>query len=476
MGALAVSEDVGGASPGAGRFELKLAGAAMELTVVPGGSGELPSAADILGALNDAPVDLILSAAVFAAAREAPATPVVVAELRFEPDTPWAVKVSPSRMAAYVVPAPVAVDGNTPVVTTDDLRRAIAATPLTHGVMGDVVSSFGDGLALEAPVLIARGEPAVNCRQAEVEYLFETNPSIVPSEHDDGSIDYRSLVIQRCVEAGAPLARRTPPVDGKNGRDVMGKEIVVVRVRDHPLSKHQGKGTSVQGETLVAAQAGRPVIAGERVDVLPYYDVKKDVDFSVGNIDFTGDVIIHGDVHPGFRVCATGTVTIQGLVDRATIVAGGDILARAITGDERASIEAGRDLVAQYLHGVHLVAKGTVKVQREILHSHVEAARVELPGGGRIVGGTLLATAEVTTGIIGSVQAIPTHVEVGSSLGGKRPVIRAAKKVYYGSAITVAHGVFVINDDIGPSSFWAHQGEVVRLDPASTGPSETLAA
>ncbi len=476
MGALSVSEHVAGASAGSGGFALKLAGAAMELTVVSGAAGELPSGADILAALNDGPVDSIISAAVFSAAREAPTAPVVVAALHFEPDTPWIVKASPSRMAAYVVPAPVAEGDDSPLVTADDLRQAIAAAAVTHGVQEEVVSSFGSGRALEAPVLVARGDLAVNCRQAEVEYLFETNPSIVPSEHDDGSVDYRSFVIQRWVEAGTLLARRSPPVEGKNGRDVMGNEVVVVRVRDHPLSKHQGKGTGVEGETLVATQAGRPVLAGERVDVLPFYDVKKDVDFSVGNIDFTGDVIIHGDVQPGFRVRATGTVTVQGLVDRATIIAGGDIMARAITGDEHTSIEAGKDVVAQYLHSVHLIAKGTVKVQREILHSQVEAGRVEVPSGGRIVGGRLSATTEVTAGVIGSVQAIPTHVEVGPGAGGKRPVIRAGKKVYFGSVITVAHGPFAINDDLGPSSFWAHEGEVVRLDAASTGPSANVAA
>jgi hypothetical protein len=40
----------------------------------------------------------------------------------------------------------------------------------------------------------------------------------------------------------------------------------------------------------------------------------------------------------------------------------------------------------------------------------------------------------------------------------------------------VAHTPFAIDEDIGPSSFWAHEGEVVRLGPASTGPSETVAA
>ncbi|MBI5947525.1 MAG: DUF342 domain-containing protein [Chloroflexi bacterium] len=467
-----------GTRAGGGRacFELTLSGAVMELTLAAAEEAELPSAAEILAALNDGPVDTIVSAAVFTAVRESATTPVPVGAVHVGDGEDWAVKISPSRMAAYAVAATRADGDESPVVSEVEVRQALATAGVTHGVLQEAVAAFGGGRPIAAPVLLARGDVAVNCRQAEVEFLFETNPSIVPAEHEDGSVDYRSLVVQRWVEAGTPVARRSPPVEGKNGRDVTGREIVVARLRDHPLSKHQGKGTTVEGETLVATQAGRPVLAGERVEVLPFYDVKRDLDFSVGNIDFTGDVTIHGDVHPGFRVRATGTVTVQGIVDRATIIAGGDVLARAITGDEHSSIEAGHDVVAQYLHNVRLSAKGSVEVQREILHSQVEAGRIEVPSGGRIVGGHLSATTEITTGVIGSVQAIPTYVEVGTGAGGKRPVVRAAKRVYFGSVITVAHGPFAIDEDLGGSSFWAHEGEVVRLDPASTGPNADLGA
>ena len=475
MAATSISGSTAETPGGRGTFDLKLVGSTMELTLARGADGCLPSVTEILAALNDAPVDSINSEAVYGVIRDTPPAPVVVADVVFPADTLWMVKLSPSRLAAYVIPAPVAEGANPPTVTANELHLALAVAGVTHGLLPEGVSSFADSRVLDTLVLLAHGEPAECGRPAKVEFLFETSPSLVPKEHEDGSIDYRSLIVQRCVEVGAVLGRRTPMVENKNGREVTGKEIVPAPIRDYPFSKHAGKGTEVEEDTLVATQAGRPVLVDDRVDVLPFYDVKGDLNFSVGNIDFSGDVIIHGDVGRGFQIRATGAVTVQGLVDRATIIAGGDILAHAVTGDEHVHLEAGNDVVAQYLHGVRVTAKGTVKVQREILHCQVQAARVALPGGGRIIGGHILATTEVTAGVIGSVQGAATFVEVERGAAGNRPVIRAAKKVYFGSVITVAHGSFAIDDDLGSSSFWAHEGHVVRLDSSSTGPTPTQA-
>lgn len=49
----------------------------------------------------------------------------------------------------------------------------------------------------------------------------------------------------------------------------------------------------------------------------PLFYVYGDVDFNVGNIDFLGDVHISGDVREDFVVHATGTVTVDGLVEGA---------------------------------------------------------------------------------------------------------------------------------------------------------------
>ena len=164
MTALSTSEPGSEVKHGHGVFELKLIGAAFELTVARGQGGELPSAGEILGALNDAPVDSIFSAAVFTALRDMPAGPTTVAELDFPAEAAWIVKVAPSRMAAHVVPSPTAVA----TLTASDVRAALTAAGVTFWVSEEALASFGDGSPLAEPVLVARGHPAVQARQSEV--------------------------------------------------------------------------------------------------------------------------------------------------------------------------------------------------------------------------------------------------------------------------------------------------------------------
>ena len=50
------------------------------------------------------------------------------------------------------------------------------------------------------------------------------------------------------------------------------------------------------------------------------------VDLSTGNINFDGSLHIKGDVADGVAVDVSGSVLVEGVVARATIVAGGDIV------------------------------------------------------------------------------------------------------------------------------------------------------
>jgi uncharacterized protein (DUF342 family) len=134
-------------------------------------------------------------------------------------------------------------------------------------------------------------------------------------ERSDGSVDFHAVTSNLSVNEGDVLARRRPPVPGTPGVDVLGAAIPVTPAVDRLLGPMAGKGTEVKGDELVAVRAGRPVFSGTKVEVLPVFDVKGDVNYAVGNIRFNGDVTISGDVHPGFTIEAEGSVTIRGIVE-----------------------------------------------------------------------------------------------------------------------------------------------------------------
>ncbi len=111
-----------------------------------------------------------------------------------------------------------------------------------------------------------------------------------------------------------------------------------------------GPGTEIDGDTIVSSFAGRPFFREGRIQVLAVYEVNGDLDFSVGNIDFVGDVIIRGDIKPGYSIHTSGSVTVRGTTEHATIIAGQHIVLTGVLGHGEIVLEAGGDITAQFIH------------------------------------------------------------------------------------------------------------------------------
>ena len=461
-----------------GPFELAFRARAVELTVfsVPEGAHRA-SAGEVCAALKDLPLDSFSLEKVLAAVKGQSGEAVVVGEVELRSDTvdDWVVKVSPSKLVAYVVPKPVECDlpGSEtpgPVVGDEELRARLSAFGVVSGLLEGVITSFSPGRRLESVEKVAEGVPATPGRDATLELAFDPNPHNAPVEQEDGSVDYRAAVVQRFVDEGALLVTRHPPVPGEPGKDVFGNAVAPRPASDRALATMRGKATTIVGDTLVAAIGGRPVVQGEKIEVLAVYEVAKDVDFSIGNIEFNGDVIIGGDVHPGFSIRAAGSVIVRGIVDRASVTAGKDITARGITGDAHSRIEAGNDVVANYIHNASVTAGAMVKAHREIVNCVVHATRVQTAPAARIVGGTIEAVVEVDAGTIGSPRGVPTEVTVLRGAEGHPPVVRARHSIHSRVTLKVHHVVFAVDDDYKGTSFWEFEGEISQLGPAASAP------
>jgi uncharacterized protein (DUF342 family) len=252
--------------------------------------------------------------------------------------------VSLDRLAAFVVPVQAAAVPEVPDVPADDvadagdghsveadatpepaadpvpvlltaaeLRRRLAEAGVVRGLLDAVIDVCADGVPLDEIRRVARGQQAVPGVDARLEYHIESDAPGAPLGAGSGSIDLHALSAHRFVTERTPLVMRRPPVAGVPGFDVCGTVIEPPAVRDADLRQVAGANTEVDGETLVAAITGRPVVnARGAVDVLPVFEVPGNLDFHVGNIEFPGDVIVRGDVRSGFSIIAGGSVTVGG--------------------------------------------------------------------------------------------------------------------------------------------------------------------
>ncbi len=261
----------------------------------------------------------------------------------------------------------------------------------------------------------AKGTPAVNGADGQVTELFQRHleKSFAVDEHN--RVDYTTLNNVQNVEEGGVICRIALPEKGVPGKSVQGQEIPAKDGKAASIPKGRNTEVTEDGTALIATIAGHVDFTGRAFQVKPLMEIKGNVDFSVGNINYLGDVIIHGDICSGFTVRAVGSITVDGVVEACTVEAGGDlILARGVQGDSKAVIRAQRSLYAKFLENCCVYVKETLQTDCIINCDVYCDGKVDVHTGHmKIIGGTIRAAREVSAGTIGSRNEGRTDVFLG---------------------------------------------------------------
>jgi hypothetical protein len=194
-----------------------------------------------------------------------------------------------------------------------------------------------------------------------------------------------------------------------------GEPVAVVTGGDAKLLVGANTALAPDGKTIRATATGRVRVAdGGRLCVETALEIAGDVDFSVGNVDFPGDVVVRGNVLDLFKLYGGGSIEVGGAIEAAEVRAAKDLrVAGSIVAKDRGSICAGGNVHAKFVTNARVEAAGDVEVQATIANSTVVAAgRVAVPQGS-IVAGKTAAAAGVVCKTLGSAAGVMTVVEVG---------------------------------------------------------------
>ncbi|WP_019119144.1 DUF342 domain-containing protein [Brevibacillus massiliensis] len=328
------------------------------------------------------------------------------------------VHVSADKLAADLI---LRGDGSQLSLTANQLMTELQKHEVTYGIMQDVVERIclSPQSYIDVPVTIAVGKPPENGVDAQVEYTFEQKTDVTkPKELDGGRVDFYNVTQIANIVRGQLLARKHPPTPGIDGVGVDGAPIAAKAGRDLPLKA--GKNVVLdQTKTLMyAAIDGQASFTeGGKLNIFPVYEVNGDVDFSVGNIDFVGTVVVRGNVPSGFRIKASGDIRIYGSVEGAELEAGGSVhIKNGIAAQDKGHVIAGHDIVTSYIQNGNVTAGNDITVAQSIMFSQVRAGRnvVCTSTKGSIIGGLTQAGKMVVARVIGNSSSTPTSVEVGA--------------------------------------------------------------
>jgi len=166
---------------------------------------------------------------------------------------------------------------------------------------------------------------------------------------------------------------------------------------------------------MYALCSGMVEFVNNSVNVSNVYNVKGDCDLGVGNINFDGCVHVHGNVCSGNTIRATGGVIVDGGVEAATIIAGGNVEVKGgMQGANKGLIEAGGAV------SILFVERGTIRADGPVMldvsmHSTIEAGESLTARGrrGAIIGGRVGSTGSIVANYVGAMSHTRTEIAVG---------------------------------------------------------------
>jgi uncharacterized protein (DUF342 family) len=301
-------------------------------------------------------------------------------------------------------------------VTIKMLKTALDEAGVCCGIKENVLHDIAEKKIYDEEFLIAEYTPPVPGKNGSISYRFERVPTALLVENEHGKVDYRELGLFKSVNKNTVIADITPPEEGTPGMDVLGREIAPQPVSKAAFTTGVGTVLTDDGLQLIAAFDG--VINFEKSAFVVRRDlnIKADIDFNTGNINFLGDINIYGNVGEGFKVESTGgNVVIYGAVfSGAEITATGSITLSQVC--NHAVIKAGRNINASFCEYCDLFADGDITAQTLIVSTVYCGGMLTCTGKGGLVGGhyTILSGAAIS-GNIGSPNYPQTEILLGNN-------------------------------------------------------------
>jgi len=326
------------------------------------------------------------------------------------------VRVDKQRLAAYICIEHLDPTAGVSASSIEKLisDAGIEITAETRDTVQSVVRQ-AENVGIEGRAFfLTAGTPAEEGRDGRIIWRVPYSGKPLARMTADGRVDYRELGLITNVAAGQLIFEVVPPTPGRIGTDVLGRTIHPRPGRPVRVRKGRGVRVAEDDRHYYAEVDGRVVFEGGLIMVEPVFEVRGDVDYSVGNIDFNGAVKVLKSVLEGFVVKATGPIEVLGHVEAAELVSGNDIVIHGgVNGKRRGKIRAAGSISARYLNEADVEAGGDIVVQKSVSKSAARCRGNFFAENGAVKGGGIMALGNVSVGILGSEMGVVTQVTVG---------------------------------------------------------------
>lgn len=234
--------------------------------------------------------------------------------------------------------------------------------------------------------------------------------SLTSAGPEDHTLDFYNESPFLIVSKNQLIGQIHSPSDGEDGLNIFG--AIIATKTGKPLKDITDAFCAVDKEGAVYSTIdGHMVYERDQVRISNTLKIDDMVDFSTGNIDFPGDVMVSKGVRDRFQIKSLGDIEIHKLVEAAHLHSESDIrLLQGMAGRETGTIRVKGNLQAGYLEAVDASIIGDCQIKSELTYCSVKiSGKINSPTAA-IRGGELNLAQGGIVGTLGSVQGVRTEV------------------------------------------------------------------
>lgn len=297
-------------------------------------------------------------------------------------------------------------------VTVQMVADELKKQNIVYGIDENAIKKMVEERYYDTSVNIANYTAPKRGANGYISFRFDKEHKLKPHQDEFGVADYRELNSIVPIRKNEVIADIIMPEDGIPGMNVFGEEIPAEA--GIPAKVSVGKNTLVttDGKNIVSACDGHIVFGNGCFNVEEAVTVRTDLDISVGNISFFGDVHIKGNVMEGFSVNAGKSLKIDGSVFGGEISAGGNL--SVVGGCINSKVNCGGDADIGFCENSDIFVKGDITSKQFAFCTVFCYGKLSTKGArGVIAGGKITSMHDINAGIIGSEKYTLTEVNIG---------------------------------------------------------------
>lgn len=312
-------------------------------------------------------------------------------------------------------------EAHTPITSPAELRRLLAEHVYESFLHDEIIEDIAERLNKREDTprrRVAQGKAPIPGRDGKLLLLVKPYKK---NKSDGEFVSSRFIKYFDNIEPGTVVGRIYKPSTGTDGMDVFGKNIVAATGQE--TSVELGHGLRLEEDprglysTIVADCFGYLEVEGSTLNMREVLQLRSDIDFHTGDVDFLGSVDIRGNIAKGFMVRARGDITIQGSVHCSRLISsqGSIVVKGTVTGELssarsiaasgtsvkllqlaqkellRDQLTAEKSITIDVIESASVSAKGTIEITKEAHNSRLRTRASLLMPRGRLLSGSAYA-------------------------------------------------------------------------------------